>query len=373
MDDAVHQVVAEYLRFKEVGRAAHVSRYCFDDGGQVELCSSNGRDWTVCLVRQPDSALTPLAYGSREAVEARYAAIMQRWDPALWPAPTAVIEGLARVFMPAGMSLLLGVIVVGRAALLLGVLKRAAPKAPALALLHFDGGRVTVVHVGSPLDLRSVHVDDQLALQGSKLEAQSREAATALLPAFARLLSRASAPSRRAGARNRGKGSVRVVVWAFVQLVRMGVEDLIGRLSDIEAQIKVFLPSLDLPREALGDVLAILLKIKTCLVSRAGRTIWHIRLTGLNDIESAIHKKFCAEAPTTLVDVCLAGRVCSPDNSPPRTRVRRKQPPAQAAGPDPAPTGTSTQSADAAPPDEAPEAPELLKFLRMVVERTGTK
>jgi hypothetical protein len=323
MEHTVSQLVDEYRKFQGTGRLPPANTFRLPDGNIMELCSSNTDDWTICLIRQPDNAITPLLFGERDEVFARYTSLLEGWDPALWPPPCAVVDGATRVFTPAGMSHLLGVIEVGHAAVLLGVLKRATKRSSALALVHVHGPRVTVLHVGEPMDLRRIDVDHLLGLQAARLEVQTREAAATLLPAFARLLARSSMPSKRAGPRHRGKGSVHLFIWVLVQLTRMGAEDLYGRLGDIEKQIKAYLPGVDLPREVLGDVLALMLDVRTCLVVRS-KLMWHIRLSGLNDLESAIHKKFCAEAPTTLVDLDATARVCAPDVAPTRTKLQRR-------------------------------------------------
>jgi hypothetical protein len=323
MEHTVSHLVDEYRKFQGTGRLPPANTFRLPDGNIVELCSSNADDWTICLIRQPDNAITPLLFGKRDEVFARYMSLLEGWDPALWPPPCAVVDGATRVFTPAGRSHLLGVIEAGHAAVLLGVLKRATKRSSALALVHVHGPRVTVLHVGEPMDLRRIDVDHLLGLQAARLEVQTREAAATLLPAFARLLARSSMPSKRAGPRHRGKGSVHLFIWVLVQLTRMGAEDLYGRLGDIEKQIKAYLPGVDLPREVLGDVLALMLDVRTCLVVRS-KLMWHIRLSGLNDLESAIHKKFCAEAPTTLVDLDATARVCAPDAPPMRTKLQRR-------------------------------------------------
>lgn len=323
MDHTLSQVVDEYRKFRETGRVPPTATSELDVVHRVELCTTNGRDWAICLVRQADGAVTPLAFGAQEVALKRYKSIMDQWDPTLWPPVIAVVDGASRVFTPTGMSFLLGVIQVGETALLLGVLKRETQKSGALALLHVNGPRVTVMHVGGPMDLRRVDVDQQLGLQATRLEAQTREAAAALLPAFARLLARCSAPNKRVGPRHRGKGSVHLFIWVLVQLARMGAEDLYGRLGDIEKQIKVYLPGVDLPRETLGDVLALMIDVRTCLVVRV-KLMWHIRLSGLNDPESAIHKRFCGEAAKTLVDLDAAARFWVADAPPVRTKLVRQ-------------------------------------------------
>lgn len=323
MEHTVSQLVDEYRKFQGMGRLPPANTFRLPDGNIVELCSSNADDWTICLIRQPDNAITPLLFGKRDEVFARYMSLLEGWDPALWPPPCAVVDGATRVFTPAGRSHLLGVIEANHAAVLLGVLKRATKRSSALALVHVHGPRVTVLHVGEPMDLRRIDVDHLLGLQAARLEVQTRAAAATLLPAFARLLARSSMPSKRAGPRHRGKGSVHLFIWVLVQLTRMGAEDLYGRLGDIEKQIKAYLPGVDLPREVLGDVLALMLDVRTCLVVRS-KLMWHIRLSGLNDLESAIHKKFCAEAPTTLVDLDATARVCAPDVPPMRTKLQRR-------------------------------------------------
>jgi len=368
MEQGVEQILAAYRRFQEAGRTPPVRRRQLADGNIVELCSTNGADWTLSLVRQPEGTLTPLTFGDEAWVSERYPAIMERWDSADWPPLTVVVDGATRVFQPAGMSLLFGVIRVGQAALLLGVIKRPGSEPGALALLHVSGMRITVVHVGAPQDLRRVDVDQQLRLQGVELEARTYDGSAAfrtmLVPAFARLLIRCSAPSRQAGPRHRGKGAVALLVWIFVQLVRRGAGDLHGRLVDIERQIMALMPELaglDLPREVLGESVRLMLRIRTCLVIRE-RLKYRVLLSALKNEESAIYKKFCAESPTILIDADAAARLCGLDSPPP---ARVKHPRRCSTAAPGAPSASKLEHTPGRPEEDRPgveEMPEVLKF-----------
>jgi len=383
MKDEVLEIVREYRQFREAGRPSPVSTHRLPDGRTVELCQTNGSDWTLCAVRPDDSALTPIAFGDDvHALLRRYEEILPAWDPALWPPVSAVVEGVARVFVPAGMSLLLGALELRQGALLLGVVKRAATAG--LALIHVDARRVNVVHYGGPMDLRAVDMDALLDLQGGELRAELGALDPELLAAFARLLARALRPRKRADPRRRGAGSVHLFMWVIVRLVRLGVDDLYGRLSDIDGQVKAYLPGIDLPSEVLGDNLALMLGTGTCLAVLEDRVMWRLRLAELGRVGSPLHRRFCAEAPRTVADVDDFARVCAVDAPPARARYRgapsraantaasvaprpEASEPTQAAGSETAaidPAGAEASS-------QAAPSPVLLAFIRTALERAA--
>lgn len=114
MREGLDQIVSEYRRFRTAGRSPPATKFCLPDGSIIELCHTNGSDWTLCVLRPGDGALTPVAVGDDiRGMMDRYSEILDGWQPALWPPLSVVIEGVARVFMPAGMSLLLGVVELG--------------------------------------------------------------------------------------------------------------------------------------------------------------------------------------------------------------------------------------------------------------------
>ena len=90
MEHTVSKLVDEYRKFQGTGRLPPANTFRFPDGNIMELCSSNTDDWTICLIRQPDNAITPLLFGERDEVFARYTSFLDGWDPALWPPPCAV-------------------------------------------------------------------------------------------------------------------------------------------------------------------------------------------------------------------------------------------------------------------------------------------
>ncbi len=306
MMDGVRQIVKEYRSYQETGRspAAKKGSTRLPDGRTLELCSK-GEAWTLCLVRPGDDALTPVAAGNKShQVLAVVEALTARWDPLMWPPLAVFIEGVARVFVPAGRSSLLGVIEFKRGALLLGVVTGA--ESSDIALIHLVGTRPFVLHVGAAMDLRAVNMDALLALQEAP-HSDDGELSTEILGAFARLSTRATArvppvtlskePDRR-----RGIGGAELLVWLFVKFARTGQRDPVGHLGEIARRLKASVPDLDFPDEALGDALAWMIEAKTCLVSRRGR-IWRIHTWGLLNSASALYRKFCGEAAAVVVDV----------------------------------------------------------------------
>jgi hypothetical protein len=376
MKNEIRQIVSEYRRFRETGRPPPQSSYRLPDGSLMELCHTNGCDWTLCVLRAGDGALSPVGVSDDgAALMVRYSEMLTGWDPALWPPISVVVEGVARVFAPTSMSLLLGVVEFGRGVLLLGVVKRASTSG--LALLHVDQREVRVVHFGGPMDLRGVDVDGLLELQRGMQQAEIGVLDAALLAAFARLLARALKPRRRSDLRRRGTGSIHLFMWVIIQLVLRGADDLYGRLSDIEVQIKALLKNLDLPKEALGDNLVLLLATKTCLVSLEDRVMWRLRLSELGKVGSALYLKFCAEALGTVVDVDDFARICAVETPPTRAKYRGSiSRSAKTVNSERGPADESTTAvvvaqsvAETGPPAE--DLPVLLAFLREMQERTA--
>lgn len=379
MREGLDQIVSEYRRFRTAGRSPPATKFCLPDGSIIELCHTNGSDWTLCVLRPGDGALTPVAVGDDiRGMMDRYSEILDGWQPALWPPLSVVIEGVARVFMPAGMSLLLGVVELAGCALLLGVLKRGGKSC--VALLHIAGHQVTPIHVGGPADLRSADVDGLLELQGGAIQAATGVLPTELLAAFARLLARALKPRKRAAQRRRSVGAFLLFFWILVQLVSRDSPDLYGRLGDIDAQIKAAFPGIDLPKDVLGDILALLLEIGTCLVSRDGQMLWVIRLSKLNIPGSPHHQKFCAEAPSIAANVEDFVRIATAETPPERSKRRcRSSHPEEVLMPEAGHTqreggsehsGSSTIEGDEGAGTDPPE-PVLLAFLQLLLDRTA--
>ncbi len=387
MKDEVTQVVREYQRFRESGRPLPRSTFRLPDGSIMELCQTNGHDWTLCVVRTGDGALTPVAIGDNfERVMGRYGEILPEWQPASWPPLTVIVDGATRVFVPTGMSLLLGVVEFTRGAVLLGVIKREGKSG--LAFLYISVARISVLHFGGPMDLRSVDLDGLLALQDEAVQAPTDELDPALLIALARLLARMMKVSKRC-LRRRGTGSSHLFMWLIIQLIRKGVDDLYGRLRDVDDQIRAYFPGLDLPREALGDNLALVLMTKTCLMERDDRVTWRFRLSGLNKPDSPLFKRFCAEALGVVVDVDSFAQLCAVSTPPARSKYRgpvsrcRKAKAKAAADDAPPPEsehipadGSTTVTVVEQPRTEpiapAEVAPTLLAFIRVLLDRVAS-
>ena len=65
MEHTVSQLVDEYRKFQGTGRLPPANTFRLPDGNIMELCSSNTDDWTICLIRQPDNAITPLLFNGQ--------------------------------------------------------------------------------------------------------------------------------------------------------------------------------------------------------------------------------------------------------------------------------------------------------------------
>ena len=340
-------------------------------GGEIEYCGSldDQAHWTAAYVRAEDEALLPLAVGPLECVLANITRIDRAdtpiWDPRVLPPPVVVIGGARQHFRPARGRYLVGVVTTQRRAVLL------AAVGETFVVVHLDGKSRTVLFRGSPFSFREIDVD---ALLGAPRGAAPRPKVVrppssvrshharivgqlpvdvgdgpaipeVLWCCFEDLRRRAVVvPRAHPRQRRKGKTKVEVVVRALYEAGLVGCGDFEGLSGEILAQLKVFCPALEISAEVFADVLRLLLAAKTSIVEHPSRRIWRIRLVGLSDPRSPLHRQFCKET------------VGLYKHEPPRTAPTDPLPTSSTARPtNPPPTSPPTISSPTSPPASVSE------------------
>ncbi|MCY1010514.1 hypothetical protein OV079_34115 [Nannocystis pusilla] len=297
-------------------------------GGAIEYCGteSDQANWTAAYVRAEDEALLPLAVGSFARVIEQVTRIDRMdtpiWDPRLMPPPVVVLDGVRHHFRPAHGRHLLGVVESKRRAVLL------ATVGEVLAVVHVAGQRRTVLFRGGPFSFRELDVDALLQTRRDVRigAAEPKQAAPAIRPpspvrahharivgklrvdvgegptmdevlwfGFEDLARRAMSVTLGAKRKRKGKTMVSSVVRAIHGAVRVGCGNLQGVAGELLEQLKALCPDLGISVEVFGDVLRLLHATGTCLLEQPSPRTWRIRLVGLTDPRSPLHRRFCEE------------------------------------------------------------------------------
>lgn len=290
--------------------------------GEVQYCGrvEDRSRWTVAYVRAADRVVTPLAVGDFEHVRATFTRLDRAKarieNPDLFPPPAALVGGVRYQFRAVQGCSLVGVVQVGKAAVLLSALGER------LAVVYLEGKKKVVLDVKPPLGLRVVDVDRMLrfhrpatstvgipvhpstAIQAHHIRivrgvpvhvGAGPSISEVLRSCFEDLVRRVEA-QRKPRQKLKGKTKLRKVLGVLLKLGRLGCNDLVGLGSEIIAEIKGHVPEFDITAEALADVLNLLRATKTCLIERGEKErIWRIRLVGLNDPRSDLHVRLCKE------------------------------------------------------------------------------
>lgn len=318
-------------------------------GGAAEFCGSHEDPsrWTVAYVRT-DGAVLPLAVGERDRVVLEYDRLDKAgtpiWDDQRFPPPKVIVDGAAYHFWRTHGRLLLGRVWLNHCAVLLAAI------GDQIAVIHVAGRTRTVLHVGSPHSFRELDVDHLLRLQGRArprsrhadppgpvrppptIEAEHRRIIHGLLvdvgtgPTIAQVLTacfedvadRADALTAAeverameklegaadratlkasAARRVRGKKWVKCVAPLLCTLAIEGHGDIVGRVGVILKMLLKHFPKLEITSEALSDALGLLHAVGTCLIGARdnGDRIWTIKLAGLPDPRSSLHRRLCRE------------------------------------------------------------------------------
>ncbi|MFY0531672.1 hypothetical protein [Nannocystis pusilla] len=227
-----------------------------------------------------------------------------------------MIDGARQHFRPARGRYLVGAVSTERRAVLL------AAVGEALAVVHLDGKSRTVLFRGNPFSFREIDVDTLLgAPRGTEARPKVVRPSSSVRSHHARIVGRLPvdvgdgptipevlwccfedlrrravvAPRAHPRQRRKGKTKVEIVVRALYEAGLVGCADFEGLSGELLAQLKVFCPALEISAEVFADVLRLLLATKTCIVEHPSSRIWRIRLVGLNDPRSQLHRQFCKE------------------------------------------------------------------------------
>ncbi|WP_434425970.1 hypothetical protein [Nannocystis pusilla] len=329
-------------------------------GGAIEYCGteSDQANWTAAYVRAEDEALLPLAVGSFARVIEQVTRIDRVdtpiWDQRLMPPPVVVLDGVRHHFRPAHGRHLLGIVETRRRAVLL------ATVGEALAVVHVAGQRRTVLFRGGPFSFRELDVDALLQVRRDVRSgaAEPKQAAPAIRPpstvrahhariagklridvgegptmdevlwfGFEDLARRAMSVMLGAKRKRKGKTMVSSVVRAIHGAVRVGCGNFQGVAGELLAQLQALCPDLGISVEVFGDVLRLLHATGTCLLEQPSPRTWRLRLVGLTDPRSPLHRRFCEET----VGLCRldeAAPARTPKGSP-VPPARSSQPPTQ--------------------------------------------
>jgi len=350
--------MAEYRAYC-AGELSALCKITEAPGGRVEYCGvdEDPAHWAICYVRASNRAVVPLAVGQEQRVFAEFDALDRRcapvWDPLLMPGPVALIDGHKYPFKAARGRHLLGVVQLERQAVLL-----AAADDRLVAVLLADGA-TTLLPLGRPLAVREIDVDLMRRLwrpravatpkphdaplepsprtrshhtrmvHGRPIELGGGLTLTELLAAaFNDIEARATTPRRRTPRKRgaqpvtptkrapplKGKTWVPLVLTYLRKLALQGCRDLVGLVSEIIKKIQAHFPRFEITTEAFADALRLIAATGTCLIAprEAGDRIWHIKLAGLCDPTSAIHRRLCRETSSRILHVAAAANEQGP-------------------------------------------------------------
>jgi hypothetical protein len=340
------QLVGEY--------AAHLAGVDLASGGRMvarthagELCTFGRYERSYAVLLREKEFVTPLAAGSRRAVDEALLFFQQGNNAAAVPVPVVTEAGVKRFFRLVGGAVLVGVATLSTGAILCAcqgdqlVFVRAQDDAfgqmdavsfgrpGSLHDLNFDSVRHLGVGIpgtrggngrgrgrtapagpraespktqaaGGPLRLPaslSAEYDRILARERLAPEDTAR-VSSALRGCFEALLRRAKKAKVKEEHRSRGGQALPTVTRLLCELALRGAEDLVGltgrilkRLQEVAGELK-----LSISPRTLSHALQLLLATKTCLMVREGHT-WTIRLEELSDPWSQLHREFLKETP----------------------------------------------------------------------------
>lgn len=326
----IEQALVEYEGYCE-GRLSLSAGRIDTDEGFVQFCGAfeDPLHWTVAYVREEDRSVTPLAVGEQQSVLRAFRRLDARgaefWDPRQFPPPLAVIGGVPHRFQAAEGRHLVGVVRVGPAGVLLVAVDGA------LAVVHVEGEATTILHAGPVRG--PIKVDVDLALRLARLQrGPSRapaEAPTAARPVrpdpktrahhlriagtlpvdtaggpaievvlrgcFGDIVRRAEKlPPRRTGDKRRGLTVLEKLLDYLCTLALEGRGDLVGVRRVIAGKLRARFVDFEISEDALSDAFALLLRVGTCIAVRE-KLRWTIRLAGLGDPRSELHRQLCKE------------------------------------------------------------------------------
>jgi hypothetical protein len=340
------QLVREY--------EAHQAGVDLASGGRVvarthagELCTFGHYERSYAVLLREKEFVTPLAAGSRRAVDEALLFFQQGNNAAAVPVPVVTEAGVKRFFRLVGGAVLVGVATLSTGTIL------CACQGDQLVFIRADPfGEMDVVSLGRPGSLHDLNMDTlrelgvgihatergsrngrgrgRTAPAGPRAESPKTQAAggplrlparlsaeydrilarerlapedtarvsRALRGCFEALLRRAKKAKVKEEHRSRGGQALPTVTRLLCELALRGAEDLVGltgrilkKLQEVAGELKLRIS----PR-TLSHALQLLLATKTCLMVREGHT-WTIRLEELSDPWSQLHREFLKETP----------------------------------------------------------------------------
>jgi hypothetical protein len=340
------QLVREY--------AAHQAGVDLASGGRMvarthagELCTFGRYERSYAVLLREKEFVTPLAAGSRRAVDEALLFFQQGNNAAAVPVPVVTEAGVKRFFRLVGGAVLVGVATLSTGTIL------CACQGDQLVFIRADPfGEMDVVSLGRPGSLHDLNMDTlrelgvgihatergsrngrgrgRTAPAGPRAESPKTRAAggplrlpaslsaeydrilarerlapedtarvsRALRGCFEALLRRAKKAKVKEEHRSRGGQALPTVTRLLCELALRGAEDLVGltgrilkKLQEVAGELKLRIS----PR-TLSHALQLLLATKTCLMVREGHT-WTIRLEELSDPWSQLHREFLKETP----------------------------------------------------------------------------
>ena len=326
----IEQALAEYETYC-AGRLSLGAGSIETEDGVIQYCGvlEDPQHWTVAYVREDDRSVTPLAVGELQTVLRAFQRLDARGaefgDTTQFPPPCAVIGGVPHRFQAAEGRFLVGVVRVGPVGVLLVTVEGA------LAVVHVEGKAVTVLHAGPVRGPIMVDVDVTLRLaQPQRRPAQGPVQGPAqarpvrpdpntqahhlritgntpvdtvggppvevvLRGCFADIVRRVEKlPPCRDGDKRRGLAVLGKLLDSLYKLAMQGKGDLVGVRRTIIAKLRAHVSDFDISEDALSDAFALLLRVKTCIAHR-DKLRWTIRLAGLTNPRSELHRQLCKE------------------------------------------------------------------------------
>lgn len=324
---ANHQMLADVVAELEAyrrGRPSMIDQHGALPGGGWVLCGGEDEScWNAAYVRA-DSAVLPLAAGSRDPVRQELARILDDriavWDVNRVPLPTIQVDGAAYHFTAAYGRRLLGVVQCKRGAVVLAALGRE------IAVIDVVGRRRSILYVGPPCSFRQINVDEWRRLErlgrshadpaaprqlSAWIEAEHRRIVhglgidvegspstdEVLRVSFEDVAGRALALDRPADKELKGQTRVVYVARYFGKMAARGMGNLAGRISELHAVIQREFPEFSIGLDLFADVLDLFEATGTCVVPRRRRhqRLRRLNFEGLSDPHSRAHRRLCRE------------------------------------------------------------------------------
>lgn len=321
----IDRVLDEYAEH----RAGRLNRLVLvDDRGQGEVnaCGDeSSAPWAATYVRYTDRAVMPLAVGGYRHVYELAGMLTDQdlTDESRWSPPRVLLDGAQRYFQPTYGRYLLGIARSGERVVMLvaigeqvGVLLQDSPMSrprvlfigSALGFRELDVDGLAELHRPStssghkaprkrPVVTAATQVHHRRIALGEEFETGDGPAVPEVVQLCFEALAERTIDAARQGrvGRARGVSFVRQTLRAIYLLGLRGSLDPCGRISELHRQLSEADPGLGLGPSQLGNAIKLLERTGCCLIMRMSRRIWKIRVVGLSDPRSLLHRQLCKE------------------------------------------------------------------------------